>query len=86
MLRCLLRFRVTQLDCNLHTSTYTASGSQQKLCVIKEVAAMVSRDSADKVAERLATGRIRKRQDGRPGVIRDRAGFGNVQLGHEGGS
>ncbi len=47
---------------------------------------MVSRDSTDKVAMRLATGRIGKRRDGRPGGIRDRAGFGNVQLGHKGGS
>ncbi len=47
---------------------------------------MFSRDSTDKVAERLATGRIRKRRCGRPGMVRDHAGFGNVQLGQEGGS
>ena len=47
---------------------------------------MVSRDGADKGAKRLATGRIGKRRDGRPGGIRDRARFGDVQLGHEGGS
>ena len=47
---------------------------------------MFSRDSADKVAERLATGRIRKRRDERPGVICGHAGFGNVQLDHEGGN
>jgi hypothetical protein len=47
---------------------------------------MVSRDSADKGAKRLATGRIGKRRDGRPGGIRDRADFSNVHLGHEGGS
>ena len=47
---------------------------------------MVSRDSADKGAKRLATGRIGKRRDERPGVIRSRAGFGNVQLGHNGDS
>jgi hypothetical protein len=47
---------------------------------------MVSRDSADKGAKRLAISLIGKRRDGRPGGIRDRAGFGNVQPGHKGGS